>query len=316
MEGEDMKYKRRKFAAGECLHVYQRTIGGINIFYDREDYLVYYTMFSIISKLYDIAILELCVMIDHIHMLISSNKLDQVASFIQHLTSKFVLAYNQEDGRKGNLFHKSYGSAPKIGSKKIRSTIVYIGNNPVEKSLCLDASGYRWNFLAYIKDKNPFSEKIAANHLAPRVRSILKEIRNTHKADSYLTYAQLRRMFAKLSEMEQEIVTDYIISIYNPIDIGALLSFYNSYDDLINAMRSTAGNDYDIKEKFYQGSDKVYFEMVKLIDNVLHIKPVRLITTCSDNYKFEVARLLQRATMANSLQISKFLHMKFHKVGE
>ena len=177
-----MKYKRRKFVAGECMHVYQRTIGGVNIFYDREDYLVFYTMFSVISKLYDITILELCLMIDHIHILVSSDKLDQVALFIQHLTSQFVLVYNRAVGRKGNLFHKSYGSAPKNGSKKIRSTIIYIGNNPVEKSLCLEASEYRWNFLAYIKDKNPFSEKVAANRLAPRVRSILKEIQNIHKA--------------------------------------------------------------------------------------------------------------------------------------
>ena len=51
-----MKYKRRKFIAGECLHVYQRTIGGVNIFYDRVDYLVFYTIFSSISKLYDLSI--------------------------------------------------------------------------------------------------------------------------------------------------------------------------------------------------------------------------------------------------------------------
>lgn len=308
-----MKYKRRRFIAGECLHVYQRAIAGVNIFYDREDYLVYYTMFSVISKLYDITILELCIMIDHIHILISSNQLAQVSSFIQHLTSKFVLVYNQAVGRKGNLFHKSYGSAPKSGSKKIRSTIVYIGNNPVEKSLCLEASEYRWNFLAYIKDKNPFSEKVAAKCIAPRVRSILKEIQRTHKADTYLTYAQLRRMFAKLSKKDKEIVTDYIISIYNPIDIDALLSFYNSYDDMINAMRSTAGSDYDIKEKFYHGSDTVYFEMAEFVENGLGIKPVRLITTSCDDYKFEVAKQLQKATMASSLQIAKFLHMKFDK---
>jgi REP element-mobilizing transposase RayT len=311
-----MKYKRRKFFAGECLHVYQRTIAGENIFYDREDYLVFYTLFSTISKLYNLTILELCIMVDHIHILISSDKLDYIASFMQHFTSKFVLIYNHEVGRKGNLLHKSYGSAPKVGNKKIRSTIVYIGNNPVEKSLCREASEYRWNFLAYIKESNPFSVKLAAKQIPPRVRSILNEIKKNQKANLYLSYAQLRRMFAKLSNSEKELVTDYIISTYYPFDTDALLSYYNSYEDMTYAMKSTAGSDYDIKEKFYYGSDTVYDEMSNFVENILQIKPVRLVTTLNDDAKFEVAKQLQKATMASTQQISKFLHFKSHKLGK
>ena len=76
-----MKYRRRKFIAGECLHVYQRTIGGVNIFYDRFDYLVFYTIFSTISKLYDLTILELCIMVDHIHNLILQDFVSREARF-------------------------------------------------------------------------------------------------------------------------------------------------------------------------------------------------------------------------------------------
>ena len=36
-----MKYKKRKFTPRECLHIYQRAINGFNIFYDREDALVF-----------------------------------------------------------------------------------------------------------------------------------------------------------------------------------------------------------------------------------------------------------------------------------
>ena len=51
------KYKKRKFIPGECLHIYQRTIGGVNVFYDREDFLVFFTVFSVISKLYSVTVL-------------------------------------------------------------------------------------------------------------------------------------------------------------------------------------------------------------------------------------------------------------------
>ena len=308
-----MKYKGRKFIAGECLHVYQRTIGGVNIFYDRFDYLVFYTIFSTISKLYDLTILELCIMVDHIHILIAADKLKEVAAFMRHYTSLFAQVYNQEIGRHGPLFYKSYGSAPKKGSKKIRSTIVYIGNNPVEKSLCNDASEYRWNFLAYAVDKYPYSYKIALKDCPPRIRLILKEIQKSKESNAYLSYEQLKRMFKKLSKEESEMATDYIISMYYPFDTNELLSFYTSYTDMINAMRSTAGNEYDIKEKYYHGTDKVYEEMIDFVENILHIKPVRQVTVLNIDNKFAIAKQLQKATMASTLQISKFLHMNILK---
>ena len=155
-----MKYRKRKFFSGECIHIYQRTVSGFNIFYDREDFIVFFTIFSVISRLYDVCVLELCLMIDHIHVLLAADSLEQVSSFVRHYSSQYALEYNHSLGRHGSLFHKSFGSAPKKGGKKIRSTIVYIGNNPVEKKLCSNAPEYRWNFLAYISETNPFSEAV------------------------------------------------------------------------------------------------------------------------------------------------------------
>ena len=107
--------------------------------------------------------------------------------------------------------------------------------------------------------------------------------------------------------------TDYIISMYYPFDTNELLSFYTSYTDMINAMRSTAGNEYDIKEKYYHGTDKVYEEMIDFVENILHIKPVRQVTVLNIDNKFAIAKQLQKATMASTLQISKFLHMNILK---
>ena len=41
--------KKRKFVEGEINHTYQRTISGGNIFYEVEDYLVYYTIYTKLS---------------------------------------------------------------------------------------------------------------------------------------------------------------------------------------------------------------------------------------------------------------------------
>lgn len=302
-----MRYRKRRFVSGECMHVYQRTIGGANIFYDHEDYIVFYTVFSIVSRLYRISVLELCLMIDHVHMLLSSEILSEISRFVQHYTSLFMREYNIGVGRKGSLFHKSFGSAPKKGSKKIRSAIVYIGNNPVEKGLCGRAVDYKWNFLAYMVTDNPFSDVRPLSMCNRKLRDSIREVAECFGREEYLSYARVRRMFGKLKDAEKEILTDYIIKTYFPFDKECLLSFYDSYGDMINAMDATSGNEYDLKEKYYCGMDVVYNDMLDIAGE--KVSPIRKITVLPDEEKFELAQHIQSRTVGTSQQISKFLHM-------
>lgn len=310
-----MAYKKRRFIPGECMHVYQRTIGGFNIFYDREDFIVFYTIFSVVVKAYDIVVIELCLMIDHIHILLSSESMNEISSFVRHYTSLFARVYNDAVGRKGPLFYKSFGSAPKKGSKKIRSTIVYIGNNPVEKSLSSSAEKYRWNFLAYIGNTNPFSEHRALSRCSVRLRNAMKEVKKSYDAGNFLSYAQARRMFGKLSACERDILTDYMVAVYYPVDNEQLLAFYDSKEDMLHAMKSTAGSDYDIKEMYNSGTDLVYHDMLKVVGD-LRVTPLRAVTVMSADMKFELAEHLKCKTNASDLQISKFLHMKIRRVRD
>lgn len=302
-----MKYKKRRFTSGECMHVYQRTKGGMNIFYDLEDYIVFYTVFSVVSKLYKISVLELCMMIDHVHILLSSEVLSEISRFIQHYTSLFMREYNNGIGRKGSLFHKSFGSAPKKGSKMIRSAIVYIGNNPVEKGLCSKAAEYRWNFLAYMSADDPFSKSGPLCGYSLRLRNAMREVAGCSQRGEYLSYAKVRRMYGRLREHEKEILTDYVIKTYFPFAKEELLSFYNSYDDMLNAMDSTSGSEYDIKEKYYYGTDLIYEDMMEVVRG--NVMPVRKVTVVPDEDKFEIARLLHCRTQGSVIQISKFLHI-------
>ena len=86
--------EKRKFKEGEANHVYQRTISGFNIFYDVEDYIVYYTIFSVLAVRYDIIVYGLCLMIDHVHSLFTSHSASTMSRFISHVTSLFVKEYN------------------------------------------------------------------------------------------------------------------------------------------------------------------------------------------------------------------------------
>ena len=307
--GEKMAYRKRKFAPGECMHIYQRTIKGYNIFYDLEDFLVFYSIFSTVAREYDIVILELCLMVDHIHILISASSLRQISLFIQHYTSLFVREYNYSINRHGSLFHKSFGSAPKKGSKKIRSTIVYIGNNPVEKKLCRYGEEYRWNFLSYMQEES----RCIKDTMSKKLKAALKEIKQCRANAQHLNFGQIRRMLKGLTSAEQNILTDYVIRMYFPFGKDALLSFYDSYEDMIHAMRSSSGSEYDIKENFNSGTDRIYEEMTKEVKMLYPGIPVREVTVMDIDKKIEIGLTLKRNTDASIYQIAKFLHIELNK---
>lgn len=307
-----MKYKKRKFVPNEWVHVYQRAVRGLNIFYDREDRLVFYTIFSVLKKIYNVKVMGLCLMVDHVHVLVTAEDMKDISAFLRHYTSLFVMEFNHSTGRHGPLFHKSFGSAPKAGGKKIRSTLVYIGNNPVEKKLCQAAEEYRWNFLAYLKNDNPYSTAVPLSKSSMKMRRALKIVQGAHNRNEYLSYACIQSLFDDLDKDECERLTDYISIIYHPLDIDALHSYYASYDDMILAMKSSAGGEYDIKEVFHPGTDAIYDEMARYVRDKLNIKPVRKVTALSTEMKIKLSFLLKSQTSASTYQISKFLHLNSH----
>ena len=90
----------RNFVKEEVNHTYQRTISGFNIFYEVEDYLVYYTIFSVMATRYDITVYGLCLMIDHLHSLVSAGSCLTLSRFMSNVTIQFVKEFNQARNRK------------------------------------------------------------------------------------------------------------------------------------------------------------------------------------------------------------------------
>lgn len=306
--------KRRRFFDGECNHIYQRTLNGFNIFYDQEDYLVFYMILSTSARKFRIRILELCLMVDHIHILLESDSCQEMSGFVRYYSSVFVREYNDSIGRNGQMMYKSFGSAPKKGDKKTRSAIVYIGNNPVEKKMCSSAEEYRWNFIAYLDNDNPFSQDIPPRSRRRILRKAMKEAAADASANRYMNFSKLRWYMSRLNQEEKELLTDLIISLYMPVDKEALLDYYSDLPQMVSAMNASTGSDYDIREKVTPHSDLVYNRMIEVVRAETGLDVVRKVVVLPEERKMELVAKLQKAIPSAQLyQICKFLHLKTEK---
>ena len=306
--------RRRRFLDGECNHIYQRTLNGFNIFYDQEDYLVFYMILSTSARKFRVRILELCLMVDHIHILLESDSCQEMSGFVRYYSSVFVREYNDSIGREGQMMYKSFGSAPKKGDKKTRSAIVYIGNNPVEKKMCSSAEEYRWNFIAYLDNDNPFSQEIPPRSRRRILRKAMKEAAADASANRYMNFSKLRWYMSRLNQEEKELLTDLIISLYMPVDKEALLDYYSDLPQMVLAMNASTGSDYDIREKVTPHSDLVYNRMIEVVRAETGLDVVRKVVVLPEERKMELVAKLQKAIPSAQLyQICKFLHLKTEK---
>lgn len=304
--------KARKYKEGIYIHVFQRTINRFNIFYDIKDYLIYFSIFCIAAERYGITVMELCLMIDHIHMLIKTSSKKSMSEFISFVTSVFVREYNSSIGRKGSLFESRFGSAPKLTKKKLMSAIIYIGNNPVERKICIKGEDYRWNFIAYINSNHPFSKELVFNNTSYKLKKSIKEINFLHKKGRHLNYRILERLFDGLSLEEKMQLTDYIIDKYSVLDTRSLMSHFDSYQELLTSLHSTTGSEFDIKEDLDSASDVIYRDMIK-VTRKYYGDDIRKVISSNIDEKIRIAEAVRQHTSAHTWQIEKFLHLEIGK---
>ena len=99
-----MRGSERIFKVGTIQHIYQNTVDGCLIFYSVRDYLVFFSLLSIAARKYNVKILGVCLMPDHVHILAIAERKQDLSQFVCYYTSRFVLLYNPTVNRKGQIF--------------------------------------------------------------------------------------------------------------------------------------------------------------------------------------------------------------------
>ena len=254
------RLRRMIYQRGAVGHIYQRARSGFVVFYSVKDSLVFFTIFSLTAAKHRIRVLGLCLMYNHIHVLVEAEDHKAIARFMQELCSKFSRTYNIRHGLKGSLF-STYGLSNKRGGKQIRTSLAYLYNNPVEDRICKRAEEWHWNFLAYANSDHPYSEKLVLREAAVGMRKAARTVRTLHAHQRPLTYEVLDALFKSLNITEKKQLVDFIVREYSVIDFKSTISYYGSHGNMLTAFGSNTGSEYDIREPHDPYSGMAYRKM-------------------------------------------------------
>lgn len=305
-----MKGRRKPIVRANAVHhVYQNTRNGYLIFYSVKDYLILFSVISVIARRYGIKILGICMMPDHIHLIVYVRDPDCFRSFVRDYTSIFTKLYNRYYALSGALFNTPYGCAPKMAHKKVRSAIAYVYNNPVEGRLAARVEDNRWNFLAYAVDKYPFSEKLRIDKARWALRKALYTVKACKKDNRWLNYTEIERVTSNLPPRELQQLTDYTIRMYNGIDYEAAVDYYGSYEKMVTALNVNTGSEYDIKEDTYAKDYRPFKLLIAYLCRTRRYETMERVLALTRQERYLLGLSLIRNRGATKKDVSKLLRL-------
>ena len=241
---------------------------------------------------------------DHIHSSVISEDRDDLVGFFRECSSVFSYRHNRTCHHSGPLMEHNFGSAPKFGDKKIRTNLIYVGNNPVERHLVKKAEEYQWNYLAYAADPFAFSKKPSFRESTYALRQAIREVKATAKSNSPMSYTQIQRLFKPLASLERKQLVDVIVNEYNIIDYKSAIKFFGNYGEMLIAMHATTGSEYDLNEVFKGRSDACYKKIATILMKELKLNDIHDVLALPDCDKSRLFPLLFERTDATPEQIA------------
>lgn len=302
--------KRGIIKEGDVVHIYQLSADKGIIFYELKDFLVFYTILSCLARVHHIRVAGLCIMLNHIHIALVNVTKSEVSDFMRDLKSFFALEYNLRYSRKGPLWQDDYGSAIKRSSKDIRSFAAYLYNNPVEKHSCAAAEQYRWNFLSYAIDSNPFSSKVKLSNARNRYRKAIRLVNYYASHSIPLKYDFLNKLFCNLTHEESLALTDHIICRYMCIDFNVFLSQYDDFASMIDAFKVTVGKEYDINEHQDKFTYREFKQLYTVCTYMGYTGKGRTYFTMKDEEKAVLFKKLKTITKVSDYSIRHYIHYR------
>ena len=141
-----MSRTARQYKYASFFHVIVQGIDKEEIF-KRERYInEYLKLITKYSEELNIKIIAYCIMTNHAHLLIQTNKIEYISKMMLKVNSIYAKYYNyMENGRVGYVFRDRFVSEPIDSKVYLINSIKYIHMNPVKAGMVKECGDYKFS---------------------------------------------------------------------------------------------------------------------------------------------------------------------------
>lgn len=143
----------RNYLQTDYLHIITQGINKKYIFEKEEDIKYYIKIMYELTKEQKVKIIAYCIMNNHAHILIQTERVEELSKYMQRLNTKYGIYYNKKYNRVGYVFRNRYKSEGIYSEEHMNSCIKYIYENPVKAGICNKAEEYKYSNYKKV-DKN------------------------------------------------------------------------------------------------------------------------------------------------------------------
>lgn len=137
------------------IHVITQGIKKEYIFYEeqfKEEYLN--LLKRIVLEFEYTKILAYCIMDNHTHLLIYTDKIEELSKIMSRVNTSYGIFYNKNKNRIGYVFRNRYYTQQIIDRNHLFNTLVYIHKNPVKAKIVKSEIDYKYSsYRNYVKNK-------------------------------------------------------------------------------------------------------------------------------------------------------------------
>lgn len=202
----------RMYLNTEYFHVITQGINKTYIF-DCEQDIKYYikNMYELKNK-YSINIIAYCIMNNHAHILLNSEKTANLSKYMHDLNTKYACYYNKKYQRIGYVFRDRYKAEGIYSESQLYNCIKYIYNNPVKAGICYRPEEYLYSnykpMYPVVKNENYLFLDIIEDD-----DKLCKDVLEKVLIEKNITLAELKKDEKELQKLIIILKNDYKISL-------------------------------------------------------------------------------------------------------
>ena len=155
----------RKDIGTSFFHVLVQGINKSYIFNNKEEIVTYLDIINRYKEKNEVKIEAYCIMNNHAHLLIKTDEIRELSSFMHVVNTTYAIYYNKKYKRVGYVFRDRYRAEGIYTERQLYYCIEYIHNNPVKAGICKTQKEYEFSSAKEKRESREKDEKINMNFL-------------------------------------------------------------------------------------------------------------------------------------------------------